>query len=184
MRPNQIPFIQFPGKIHLITSDEQCAQLVEPLLMVEEFGFDTETRPSFKKGEVHTVSLLQLATDSDAYLFRLHKLNQFEILKQILENKEVLKVGVAVRDDLKTLQKRFVFAPQNVIELQSVAKAKGLLNMGLKGMAEEVLGGVLSKRAKITNWEMPHLTDAQVRYAATDAWVGLAIYRKVLALPS
>ncbi|MBC7371028.1 MAG: 3'-5' exonuclease domain-containing protein 2 [Bdellovibrionaceae bacterium] len=179
MPQEPISYIQFPGKIHLITSDEQCAAVLQHLNSTRELGFDTETRPSFKKGEWYDVALLQLATDTDAYLFRLHRLSQFEIFKNILENAEILKVGAAVRDDLKALQKRFAFVPKNVIELQDVAKAKNLKNMGLKGMAEEVLGLPLSKRAKITNWEAPHLTEAQLMYAATDAWVGLHLYRKI-----
>jgi ribonuclease D len=132
------------------------------------------------------VALLQLSTETDAYLIRLHQVTNFEIIKNVLESPEILKVGVAIRDDLKFLQKHFLFQPKNFVELQDLAKEKGLKNFGLKGMAAEVLAGSLSKGPKMTNWENPVLTDAQLMYAATDAWIGLELYHKIsnLGLPS
>ncbi len=127
------------------------------------------------------MALLQLATETDAYLIRLHFITQFQTIKDIFENKEIVKVGVAIRDDLKGLQKAFPFAPQGFVELQELAKRKGLQNFGLKGMTEEVLGAALSKRSKLTNWEDRDLSTDQQMYAATDAWVGLAIFRKLMA---
>lgn len=146
---------------------------------VQELGFDTETRPSFRKGESHPVSLLQLATDSDAFLVRLHHVTDFGPIIEIFENKNILKVGAAIRDDLKGLRKIFPFNAENFIELQTVAKEKGLKNFGLKGMAEEVLQARLSKGPKLTNWEAQNLTDQQLQYAATDAWIGLHLYRTI-----
>lgn len=176
---SQPKFISFPGKIHLISNDQELNSIASQLNSVTEFGFDTETKPSFKKGEVFKVALLQLATQTDAYLIRLHRVTQFQIIKNIFENEEILKVGVAIRDDLKQLQKIFKFEPQNFSELQDLAKAKGLENFGLKGMAEEVLQAELTKGPKLTNWEAKELTDQQLMYAATDAWIGLMIYRKL-----
>lgn len=178
---SDLPMIKFSGNIHLIDTDKALASLADEMLAVKEFGFDTETRPAFKKGEVYQVALLQLSTEKTAYLVRLNKVNQFQVLKTIFENDEVLKVGVAIRDDIRQLQKRFAFEPRNFVELQDVAKKKGLENFGLKGMTEEVLQARLSKAAKITNWEAFELTDAQVKYAATDAWVGLELYNKLRA---
>lgn len=179
----QIKRIFFPGKIHLIQSDRDL--LAMDLGAPMELGFDTETKPSFKKGDVHKVALLQLSSDTNAYLIRLHYVTQFEPLKIIFENKEIVKVGVAIRDDLRLLQKVFNFTPQNFVELQDLAKLKGLKNFGLKGMTEEVLQASLSKRAKMTNWEAIELSDQQKNYAATDAWIGLSIYHKLKdALPS
>ena len=91
-------------------------------------------------------------------------------------------MGVAIRDDLKLLQKSFSFIPQSFVELQELAKVKGLGNFGLKGMTEEVLGAALSKRSKLTNWEASVLSEEQQMYAATDAWVGQAIYRKLMGV--
>ncbi|MGZ6480516.1 MAG: 3'-5' exonuclease [Bdellovibrionales bacterium] len=146
----------------------------------KELGFDTETRPSFSKGEFYNVALLQLSTHTDAYLIRLQYVTRFHVLNSILENKEIVKVGVAIRDDLKLLQKTFNFTPQNFVELQDLAKVKGLKNFGLKGMTEEVLQASLSKRSKLTNWDASELSEQQQMYAATDAWIGLTIYRKLM----
>ena len=179
MQPNLLQLIQFKGQIHLITNDAELAAVANELSMASEFGFDTETRPSFKKGEFYNTALLQLATEEDAYLIRLRGISQFEILKNVLEDKNVLKVGVAIRDDIKQLQKLFKFEPGNFIELQDVAKKNGLQNFGLKGMTEELLQARLSKAAKITNWDARELTPAQILYAATDAWVGLKLFEKM-----
>lgn len=173
--------LSFPGKIHLINTDQALQSVADHLKSVKEFGFDTETRPAFKKGEVYQVALLQLATDTDAFVIRLHRINKFEIFKDIFENSDVLKVGLAIHDDLRQLQKKFVFTPQKFVELQHLAKAKGLLNFGLKGMAEEVLQATISKGPKTTNWEAHELTDRQILYAATDAWIGLKLYQKLMS---
>lgn len=171
--------IKFPGKIHLIKSDRMLQEVADRMQAVTQFGFDTETRPAFKKGEVHPVALLQLATDTDAYVVRLRHIEQMEIFKNIFENKHVVKVGVAIHDDLKALQKKVQFAPQNFIELQKLAKEKKLKNLGLKGMTEEVLQATINKGPKTTNWEAHELTERQIMYAATDAWIGLKLYQRL-----
>lgn len=173
--------ILFPGKIHLIMNDQELIQAFQYLKSEKELGFDTETRPSYKKGEIYRVALLQLSTETDAYLVRLHKIADFSPIREIFENRDTLKVGVAIHDDLKSLQKLFRFTPENFIELQNVAKEKGLKNFGLKGMTEEVLQAGLSKGPKLTNWEAQTLTDIQLGYAATDAWIGLKIYKTLMS---
>jgi ribonuclease D len=172
-------FLSFPGKIHLITNDHDLNQISGQLKSATEFGFDTETKPAFKKGEVYKVALLQLATETDAFLIRLHQVNNYSVFKAIFENKAVIKAGVAIRDDIKQLQKRFQFDPQNFVELQDLAKSKGLKNFGLKGMTESVLHSTITKGPKTTNWEARELTDRQQLYAATDAWIGLKLYKKM-----
>jgi ribonuclease D len=171
--------ITFAGKIHLITNDQELATIAPALKAAPAFGFDTETRASFRVGEVYQVALLQLATDQDAYLIRLHGITRFESIKALFEDPQILKVGVAIRDDLKALQKLFQFTPQNFVELQNVAKAANIKNMGLRGMTEEVLQASLSKKAKISNWEVKALSPDQIMYAATDAWIGLKLYQTI-----
>lgn len=174
-----LKFLTFPGKIHLIKTDAELAAVSDVLLEAKELGFDTETRPSFKKGETYRVALLQLATETDAFLIRLHFINQFQVLKTVFENQNVVKAGVAIRDDLKQLQKIFQFTPQHFVELQGLAKARDLKNFGLRGMTEEVLQATISKGPKTTNWEAFELTDRQLMYAATDAWIGLKLFQKL-----
>ena len=172
--------ISFAGKIYLISNDLQLQEVATALIEASAFGFDTETKPTFKKGDVHKVALVQLATLDSAYLIRLHHITDFDLLKKIFENKAIVKVGVAIRDDLKSLQKIFKFEPQGFIELQDLAKEKGLKNFGLKGMTEEVLEATISKGPKMSNWENLQLTEPQLLYAATDAWIGLSLYKKLL----
>lgn len=171
--------LSFQGKMHLICSDEELAAVAEELNSAKVLGFDTETRPSFVKGQVYKVALLQLSTENHAYLIRLHSVSKFQSIISVFENTNIVKVGVAIRDDIKTLQKAFKFEPQNFIELQTIAKEKGLTKFGLKGMAEEVLKGTVNKGPKMTNWELPTLTERQLRYAATDAWIGLKLFEKL-----
>jgi len=178
--PNSYKRISFAGKIHLITNDQELATIAQALGSATALGFDTETRASFKVGEIYKVALLQLATEHDAYLIRLHGITQFESIQVLFEDPQILKVGVAIRDDLKALQKIFQFTPQNFIELQSIAKEAKLKNLGLRGMTEEVLQASLSKRAKISNWELRTLSEDQIMYAATDAWIGLKLYQTIL----
>ncbi len=106
-------------------------------------------------------------------------ISHFKEISSVLEDADIIKVGAAIRDDLKILQKVFKFTPKNFIELQTLAKAKGLSNFGLKGMSEEILQSTISKAAKMTNWEAPTLTNKQLVYAATDAWIGLKIFQKL-----
>ena len=167
---------QFPGEIVMVHNDAEVTKALELLALDKLIGFDTETKPSFKKGEVYQVSLLQLATANHAILFRLHSLQDFSKLINFFEDESIKKIGVAVRDDIKALQKLFAFEAKGFVELSDLAREKNLKNFGLKGMTEEVLNLTLSKRAKLSNWESRELKSDQLYYAATDAWIGREIY--------
>lgn len=173
---------RFPGKIITVTNDGEVSSALSLFLDQQIIGFDTETKPSFKKGEYHHVSLLQLATEDFAILFRLQFLKNFLPIQQFFEKETVLKAGVAIRDDIRALQKLFPFTPLGFIELADIAKKKGLKNFGLKGMSEEVLNLTLSKKAKLSNWEASDLKLEQLQYAATDAWIGRKIFEKLQSL--
>lgn len=170
---------QFKGQIITVTKDEQIAPAMELLKDQLLIGFDTETKPAFKKGEFYNVSLLQLASDDVAVLFRLHFLKDFSLIKIIFEDKHVVKAGVAIRDDIKALQKLFPFTPHGFVELSEIAKERNMKNFGLKGMTEEILNFTLSKKAKLSNWEAHDLKPDQLQYAATDAWIGRKLYEKL-----
>ena len=173
---HNFPRAQFPGEIVMIHKDEQIKAALDLLGTDELIGFDTETKPAFKKGEVYQVSLLQLDNANHALLIRLHSLKNFTLLKEFFENNEIKKIGVAIRDDVKGLQKLFPFEARGFVELSDMAKERGLKNFGLKGMTEEVLSLTLSKRAKLSNWESRDLGPDQKLYAATDAWIGREIF--------
>jgi ribonuclease D len=175
--PAQIfPKAQYPGTIITIVRDEDISNALDLIRGERLVGFDTETKPAFKKGESYKVSLLQLASDSHALLFRLHYLKDFSMLKMFFEDTSITKAGVAIHDDIKALQKLFHFAPHGFVELAEIAKQKNLKNFGLKGMTEEVLQLTLSKKAKLSNWEASELKSDQLHYAASDAWIGKKLY--------
>lgn len=176
---NELPILKFDGEIILITNQKNAIRAVNDLKKETVIGFDTETRPAFKKGESYDVSLLQLSTDKASYLFRLNKFDFPRELADLMANSEIVKAGVAIRDDVKGLQKLHPFEEAGFFELADEAKKQNYENFGLRALTAIFLGKRLSKKAKITNWEQPRLTQAQLEYAALDSWVGLQIYKKI-----
>jgi ribonuclease D len=139
-------------------------------------GFDTETKPSFKKGKLHPTSLIQLATPSQAWIMRVARIGYPERLLRILSSDEVLKVGLGLNDDLRRLRSDFHFEPGGFLDLQQYAGAFRIDEKGLKKLSAIVLGRRISKSQQVSNWDADQLTEAQLRYAATDAWICLEIY--------
>jgi ribonuclease D len=174
-----LPLIQFDGEIQLVESKEDYHSAVEYLSRQKILGFDTETKPAFKKGVVYEVALLQLATKERAFLFRLNKIGLPNGLKGILENPAIEKIGVAIRDDIKALQKLNPFNPAGFVELQDHVKVYGIQDFSLKKLSAIVLGYRISKAQRVTNWEAIELTEAQLVYAATDAWISHRIYESL-----
>ena len=172
-----LPLKWFEGKIVVVNRPEQVKYVAEKLKEHRVIGFDTETRPSFKKGKINKVALLQLSTPDQAFLFRLQKTGLPKEIIEILADPEIVKPGVAIRDDIKALREMKKFEPAGFIELQDHAKELGIQNFSLKKMAAIVLGFRISKSQQLSNWEADYLSEAQQIYAATDAWVALEIYR-------
>jgi len=175
----QLPRKEFDGEIYLIDTPEKLDKAMEMLQDKDLLGFDTETRPSFKKGQMHEVSLLQLSTADEAFLFRLNYIGLPSSLRQLLEDASVVKIGLALRDDLNGLQRLGKFKPQGFIDLQHIAQEHEVPHNGLKKLAALFLNYRISKsRSKrLSNWEAEHLGPKQVRYAATDAWICLKLYQ-------
>lgn len=176
---NTLPLASFPGEIHLVTERTKIAQTIEELRSHEVVGFDTETRPSFTKGQRYTVSLLQLAIPNKAFLFRLNHTGLTKELVSFLETDEIIKAGVGIRDDIKALQKLTHFNAEGFVELAAVAKSIGLQVESVKKLAGLMLGFRISKSAQTSNWEAEQYTDKQISYAATDAWVCLELYHSL-----
>ncbi len=171
-----LPLKWFEGKIIVVDKIEQVNGIADFLASFPVIGFDTETRPSFKKGKINNVSLLQLSTPGKAFLFRINKIGLPAQIKRILANPDIIKPGVAIRDDIKSLQEIKNFNPKGFIELQDFAKELGIQNFSLKKLAAITCGFRISKSQQLSNWEADFLTEAQKVYAATDAWVALRIY--------
>jgi ribonuclease D len=139
-------------------------------------GFDTETRPTFKKGQNHQVALLQLSTADEAFLFRTNMIGLTPGLIKILSTPSILKIGAAIRDDIKILQRIAPFKPYGFVELQELVKSYGIENFSLKKLAAIVQGVRISKSQRLSNWESHVLSEQQQIYAATDAWISYLIY--------
>lgn len=171
-----LPLSVFEGKIHLIEKVEQVTDALEYLKKHPVLGFDTETRPTFKKGQNHQVALLQLSTADEAFLFRTNLIGLTPGLIKLLGSTSILKIGAAIRDDIKILQRIAPFKPGGFVELQEMVKLYGIENFSLKKLAAIVQGVRISKSQRLTNWEAPVLTLQQQVYAATDAWISYMIY--------
>lgn len=149
------------------------------LMNAELLGFDTETKPVFTKGKKNAVSLIQLATDNLAVLFRINKIGFPNELIKLLSDPSVIKAGVAVHDDIRYLKIVKKFEPDGFVDLQNYVRDFGIQSSGLKKLSAIVLGFKISKRQQVTDWEAEQLTEAQQIYAATDAWVCHQIYEKL-----
>ncbi|WP_346853981.1 3'-5' exonuclease [uncultured Draconibacterium sp.] len=172
----QMPLRWFEGEIVMVDSPFQVKQAVQELSGQESIGFDTETKPSFKKGVVNKVALLQLSTKDRAFLFRINRIGLPREIIALLSDENIKKPGVAIRDDIKGLQEFKKFKPAGFVELQDEAKDMGIQNFSLKKLAAIACGFRISKGQQLTNWEADSLTEAQQRYAATDAWASLEIF--------
>ncbi|MFT3738044.1 MAG: 3'-5' exonuclease [Breznakibacter sp.] len=177
---SQLPLRQFEGKITVVENPKHVPFVVEFLQKFAVIGFDTETKPAFRKGTSNKVALLQLSTNETAFLFRINKLGMHQGIIDLLQDPKITKVGVAVRDDLRALRRLKPFDPQGFVELQSLAKQKGYQDASLKKLAAVVCEFRISKRQRLTNWESRELTPSQMAYAATDAWVSLQIFHRLV----
>ncbi len=173
---NGLPLKRWQGPIHVISEHNQVPPAVERLQAAAVLGFDTETRPSFKKGQYYPPALLQLAGDEEVFLFRLTALGLPDPLRDILENSAVIKTGVSLGYDLRELKKMSALTGQGFIDLGQEAKRIRIKNHGLRGLCAVLLNFRISKSAQTSNWGRKKLTEAQIRYAATDAWAGRELY--------
>ncbi|MDN3202854.1 3'-5' exonuclease [Algoriphagus sediminis] len=177
---NELPLGQFEGEIFLIDNEEEIDDIAEFLNTQSILGFDTETKPTFKKGQRNEVSLLQISTSEQAFLFRLNHIGFPIKIRNVLEKERIIKVGAAVHDDLIAL-KRITngFYPESFFDLNDELKKVGFHNVGVRNLSAMVLGIRISKSEQVSNWEAEELTEKQLRYAATDAWACLEVYEKL-----
>ncbi len=176
---NNLPLQTFEGKTSVISDPAKLDKIVREIEQNDVVGFDTETRPSFKKGQVFQVSLLQLAIPKKVFLIRVNSTGVTEELAGLFSNRKIVKAGVGIRDDIKALQKLRNFDPANCCDLSTMAKKAGLQVESVKKLAALLLGFRISKSAQTSNWEIASFTQKQIEYAATDAWVCLELYEKL-----
>ena len=172
-----LPKVLFEGRIFVIYTEDDAAKAVEYLKEHAVVGVDTETRPSFKRGVTHKVALLQIATQDTCFLFRLNHIGMPTVLQDFLMS-DTLKIGLSLKDDFMMLRRRKdVHAEEgNWIELQDYVGRFGIEDRRLQKLYANLFGQKISKSQRLSNWEADSLTEAQMRYAATDAWACVQIY--------
>lgn len=176
---SELPLMYFEGTIHTISDYDQFRKIKPILDNIRYIGFDTEAKPSFKKGQINNISLLQFSTEHDCYLIRINKLGLIPEIVKFLEDPRVKKIGVSLSDDVRGLQRMKKVKAAGVIELQDVVKKIGIQDQSLKKIVAIILGGRISKRQQLSNWEGAELTQPQKIYAATDAWTCIKIYNEI-----
>jgi ribonuclease D len=175
----KLPLKAFEGEIHMVDTLSGLNKYLPVLMKEEVLGFDTETRPAFKKGRRNRLALLQFSTSFHAFLFRVGKTGLPDNLIGLLQDPDIIKVGAAVHDDLIELKDIRKFNPGGFLDLQKYVEAFGIENKAVAKLAGIVLGFRISKSQQLSNWDAESLTDAQKLYAATDAWACYRIYREL-----
>jgi ribonuclease D len=172
----ELPIRRYEGPVSLVTTLPELAEARADLRGERVVGLDTETRPSFKKGEVHLPCLVQAATARAVYLFQLSRLEVFPALAELLASPAVVKAGVGLAYDLIQLKKVFPLTVENMVDLGVVARRRGLGQSGVRNLAGMLLGFRIPKGNRTSNWAAPRLSPAQITYAATDAWACRELY--------
>jgi ribonuclease D len=170
---------EFNGSIFVIDTPPDADRAVDYLSKFNYLGFDTETRPSFKKGNLNSVALIQIATNKRCYLFRLNRIGISTSLVRLLSNENILKVGLSLKDDFDTMSRSMKFVPQSFVDLQKIISEYDIADKSLQKIYAILFHKKISKRQRLSNWEAEELTDAQKKYAALDAWACLKIYEKL-----
>jgi ribonuclease D len=179
-----LPIRRFEGELRLIATPEDLERESARVLLEEIVGFDTETRPAFRKGESYLPSLVQVAGERVAWIFQLQRVDCSGVLGSLLASPDIVKVGVGIAEDLRQLQKLFAFTEAAVLDIGRMAKRQGIEQTGLRNLAGIVLGYRIPKGKRTSNWAAARLTQQQIAYAAMDAWAARELYIKLSATGS
>ncbi len=171
--------LAFDGFIHVVESDDQLHSAIDALTREKLVGFDTEKKPTFKRGDYNPTAMIQLSSVNDAYLFRLNKIGYPKSLFDLMGNPGITKLGISIDDDIKELEKLSTFSPAGFIDVNDIARTIGVKHIGVKKLAAIFLKHRISKGQQTSNWENEVLTSSQQKYAATDAWICLRIYNEI-----
>ena len=178
----KLEYASFPGKIYVIDSvGAEFNRAIAYLRSQKVIGFDTETRPTFTPGQPqYGVALLQLSGPDRAYLFRVKSIGMHRRLCNLMASDKIIKVGAAIHDDIKGLQRIRGFEPAGFVDLQKIVCEWGIRDKSVKKMAAIIMGIRISKSQQLSNWEAEILTEPQCKYAATDAWVCREMYIRLM----
>lgn len=180
---NQKPQMEYTGAMTLVREAGDLDAALAAIAGETLLGFDTETRPAFRKGEAYLPSILQLAGEEHVWIFQLQRLGDLDGLFAVLADKAICKAGAAVSRDVQELRDLSPFRPAGFADVGHMAEKRGFRNTGLRPLTALLLGHRISKGAQVSNWAAAELTEKQLTYAATDAWVSRKIYLALLDLP-
>lgn len=173
------PVVVYPAAISVVTTEAQLNRALAILRDAAVVGFDTETRPAFRKGQMHKVALMQISTTDVCFLIRINRLGIPTSLKDFIADEGIKKIGLSLADDFGMLRRNFDIDPRGFIDLQKVVPEYGIEELSLQKIYAIVFGERISKSQRLTNWEAMTLTPAQQAYAALDAWACLRIYNEL-----
>lgn len=177
----ELPEVKYPGKVILVDSAAKSKSALAYLNRIDQVGFDTETRPSFNKFRQYNVSLAQISANDECFLFRLKLIGSLDAFMRFLENPDVQKIGLSLKDDFHSLAKLSNFEPRGFVELQSFVKDFMIADNSLQKIYGIIFHSRISKNQRLTNWEAQELTESQQHYAAIDAWACQRIYNYLMA---
>ena len=179
---NELPLVHYEGSVTLVRNERQLAAILPALREEPVLGFDTETQPTFRKGVVHHPSLIQLATTDRVFLVQLTHIPLTEELTSILADPKQIKAGVGIAEDMRELSCLLPFTAAGLQDLALIAEKNHICNKGLRSLVASFFGERISKGPQCSNWSLPNLSQRQITYAATDAWMGRRIYMRMCEL--
>lgn len=175
-----LPIRRYEGEVRLLDSTERLAHEADAIRRESVLGFDTETRPAFRKGESYPPSLVQLAGEAVVWIFQIQRTDFSPLIREIFQS-GIVKAGIGVADDLRQMKKVFAFDEANLVDVGALARRKGIEQTGLRNLAGIVLGYRIPKGSRTSNWGAARLTRQQIAYAAMDAWAARALYLRLAA---
>ncbi|MDE6207110.1 MAG: 3'-5' exonuclease domain-containing protein 2 [Muribaculaceae bacterium] len=176
---SELPVVHYDGAITVVESAAVAHSALRALAKETMVGFDTETRPCFRKGQSRPAALMQISTADRCFLFRLNKIGICAELKAFLENPDILKIGLSLHDDFNVLRRSTPLSPEGFVDLQDLVKRYDISDISLQKIYAIIFGERISKSQRLTNWEADTLTPSQQAYAALDAWACLKIYKEL-----
>ena len=175
-----LPLSGYQGKVVIASSKKSIEEAMDEINQFDVVGFDTEAKPTFKKGQIRRISLIQIGTPDKVYLLRITHTGLLPCIVDFMENPDIIKVGIGLEDDFNLLNNLQTFDNQGFLDLNKKFEEIGAEKIGARNLAGMIMGIRISKSAQTSNWELEQLTEKQIRYAATDAWICLEIYNKLL----
>lgn len=179
---NRLPIIQYSGRVEIITTPDALEKAVDSLCQETVIGFDTETKPSFRKGQYNPVAIIQCAGSTQVYIIQLGRLPMLHPLEKLLSSAEVIKAGVDLQQDIMKLRRQIPCDYRGFVDVSRMAKDVGLKNFSMRGLAAALLGARIPKAMRTSNWARETLSHQQIRYAATDAWISRELYLRLSCL--